>query len=316
LRQTSLAVEDEDGIIAAVKATERGDKAGTALNERVASYFAKQSAAYASAGGAALSDPLLYGNYDVSFVSSGNEQRGNPAGGGYRGGLGKLLFDSRGVYQHIVKATDDADDRPIVINYIVGKAFKAFFLSVILRGRAQALTEEQRKALGASLGPSTVKAEFEPPLLGVSLDVNKPPLFSLRVGPPSSVVLDTPSVTPKVRLGRGSRGSLFVFTRCPQDDPADASDAYKRVLLDERGPLKGRRVGLALSVLGACAARLAWTSLSKAVSATAMAKSALIDAAMRAAFGLAGLVSLLGLAAPSFFVGLFLLFSKGGILDD
>lgn len=38
-------------------------------------------------------------------------------------------------------------------------------------------------------------------------------LINLPIGPKSSVVLTTTYLTPTVRLGKGSRGSLFVFTK-------------------------------------------------------------------------------------------------------
>ena len=41
-----------------------------------------------------------------------------------------------------------------------------------------------------------------------------------RTGPPSSVVLKTTYVDERVRLGKGSRGSLFVFTRGGAADAA------------------------------------------------------------------------------------------------
>jgi hypothetical protein len=39
-------------------------------------------------------------------------------------------------------------------------------------------------------------------------------------GPPSSVQLSTPYLDERVRLGKGSRGSLFVFTRGGAADAA------------------------------------------------------------------------------------------------
>jgi hypothetical protein len=42
-------------------------------------------------------------------------------------------------------------------------------------------------------------------------------------GPPSSVQLSTPYLDERVRLGKGSRGSLFVFTRGGAADEAGES---------------------------------------------------------------------------------------------
>lgn len=46
------------------------------------------------------------------------------------------------------------------------------------------------------------------------------PYYPCRTGPPSSVVLKTTYVDERVRLGKGSRGSLFVFTRGGAADAA------------------------------------------------------------------------------------------------
>ena len=53
---------------------------------------------------------------------------------------------------------------------------------------------------------------FQPPRITLGRDINVP------IGPKSSVVLTTTYLTPTFRLGKGSRGSLFVFTK---GGPAD-----------------------------------------------------------------------------------------------
>ena len=54
---------------------------------------------------------------------------------------------------------------------------------------------------------SALQVSFEPPR------VSLPGGISLAVGPTSSVVLSTTYLDERVRLGRGGRGSSFVFTR-------------------------------------------------------------------------------------------------------
>ncbi len=66
-----------------------------------------------------------------------------------------------------------------------------------LRGRLQAVGD----------AGDTVKVQFEPPELSLGSAV------VLRIGPPSSVQLTTTYLDEHVRLGLGSRGSLFVFRR-------------------------------------------------------------------------------------------------------
>ena len=48
---------------------------------------------------------------------------------------------------------------------------------------------------------------FQPPRLHLGDHID------LAIGPKSSVVLTTTYLTPEVRIGKGSRGSLFVFTK-------------------------------------------------------------------------------------------------------
>jgi len=307
--------DEESAILSAITTSQRGDSANKALNERVANYFNAQSKAYAEAGKVSITDELLFGNYDVSFVSTGDDQRGNPAGGSYRGSFGKLVFDSQGVYQHILPPSK-GDTKPVVINYIVGKFLSWLYLSVILRGKATVVSPEERQkiesrfpggASGSLFTPPTVCANFEPPLLGVSFDLQKPPLFSIRVGPPSSVVLDTPAVTPRVRLGRGSRGSLFVFHRITPVDSNHPSNLYQKVLFDSKGPLKGRRLGLLFAVFGSIVLKACISEIFSSV---------VIGNTWRKIAGVmgGGLISLFA-GVPALFVGLFLIFSKGGILD-
>ena len=52
-----------------------------------------------------------------------------------------------------------------------------------------------------------LQVSFEPPR------VSLPGGISLAVGPSSSVVLSTTYLDERVRLGKGGRGSSFVFTR-------------------------------------------------------------------------------------------------------
>lgn len=50
-----------------------------------------------------LQDPLIFGNYNVAYVSMGDRQYGQPAGGRFRGGLGKLLFRTTLLAQSVLK---------------------------------------------------------------------------------------------------------------------------------------------------------------------------------------------------------------------
>eukprot|EP00271_Cylindrocystis_brebissonii_P009068 TRINITY_DN23685_c0_g1_i1.p1 TRINITY_DN23685_c0_g1~~TRINITY_DN23685_c0_g1_i1.p1 ORF type:complete len:296 (+),score=18.18 TRINITY_DN23685_c0_g1_i1:83-889(+) len=129
-----------------------------------------------------LKSPLIFGDWAVVFTS-------NPtaAGGYYRSLLGRTLLKTKEMVQTIAapnrvgnRVTFDA------LNFVPGK--------VTLEG---AFTAKDNK---------WVDVEFEPPtfLLG---SVN------FKYGGNSRVQLATTYLDERIRLGRGSRGSLFVFRR-------------------------------------------------------------------------------------------------------
>lgn len=238
----TLSIEN---ILVMVNQTEAGINASPAIAKTVDSWIQMKAKEYEDmhTPSTTLEDPKLIGNYEVVFVgmNPSMQREGNPAGGGYRSALGRSIFKNKGLYQHIIPSVvgpQSTGTGLTVINYITGRLFGLFTLSVILRGTVEALPEEERTALmsqfGSILTTSTVKARFEPPLLGLGhcwQGGQERLLVTACLGQPSSVVLDTPYVCEKVRLGRGSRGSTFIFQRT--SDPA--ADGYKAVL--EHRPL-------------------------------------------------------------------------------
>jgi hypothetical protein len=50
-----------------------------------------------------LDDPLVFGNYNVAYVSAGPKQYGQPVGGRFRGTLGKLLFRTTFLGQSVLQ---------------------------------------------------------------------------------------------------------------------------------------------------------------------------------------------------------------------
>ena len=62
-----------------------------------------------------------------------------------------------------------------------------------------------------------MQVNFDPPKLRIGK------VIDLCIGPKSSVVLKTVYLTPTVRLGQGSRGSLFVFKKNAAADAAGQS---------------------------------------------------------------------------------------------
>eukprot|EP00240_Pyramimonas_obovata_P005881 CAMPEP_0118921330 /NCGR_PEP_ID=MMETSP1169-20130426/661_1 /TAXON_ID=36882 /ORGANISM="Pyramimonas obovata, Strain CCMP722" /LENGTH=337 /DNA_ID=CAMNT_0006862043 /DNA_START=68 /DNA_END=1081 /DNA_ORIENTATION=- len=140
---------------------------------------------------APLDNPLLWGNYNVSYVSAGKSQQGNPAGGRFRGKLGKALFQTTVLEQNLY-----APD--VVVNKVGFKLLGFIPGQVTLKGSVTPEPADQKL---------WVRAKFEPPQIAFM------GLPSVSIGPKSSVVLATQYLDERIRLGKGSRGSYFVFTR-------------------------------------------------------------------------------------------------------
>lgn len=155
-------------------------------------------------GSRPLDNDLIFGNYNVAYVSQGNKQDGQPAGGRFRTGLGRFLFRTTRLCQSVVRPD-------VVTNKVELQLFGFLPCAVGLRGTLTSIPEAE----GGVDNADTVKVFFEPPVLTL------PGGIHTRIGPPSSVVLKTTYLDEKVRLGKGSRGSLFVFTRGGESDQAD-----------------------------------------------------------------------------------------------
>jgi hypothetical protein len=219
-----------------------------------------------------LSDPLIYGNYNVSYTLMGNRQYGQPAGGRFRTGLGSLLFKTTGLFQSVLEGG-------VVINKVALRILRCIPCYVGLRGTLVEVKEDGGQSTG-----DTVKVFFDPPVLGFPFGI------SARIGPKSSVVLTTTYVDERVRIGKGSRGSLFVFTR-----GGDADEAQMETV----GLEKTSGAGKAL-IAGVCGGMITigglicWRYIMQGVASIAAA---------------GWIVAMLGI-----FLGV--TFAKGGIIDE
>jgi hypothetical protein len=217
------------------------------------------------AAASSLFDPIL-GNYNVTYTLPPEDKSDDrPVGGKWSR---NPLFSIQRSYQHLVQPTQvqgaaPSDNSAVkeksatsvaqVVNVIVVR-FLLWTVHVILRGDAYALSADERslivlgrRTLAASLSDRTVRADFDPPRIIVSTRVIAPfrrrhspqvaekALVSVSLGPQSSVVLDTPYCDSRIRIGKGSKGSLFVFSRLnPDDDKSSTafaeSDAWRELL--------------------------------------------------------------------------------------
>ncbi|KAJ6329808.1 hypothetical protein OIU76_008602 [Salix suchowensis] len=126
--------------------------------------------------------PLIFGEWDVVYCS-------NPTspGGGYRSALGRLFFRTREMIQ-AVEAPDT------VRNKVSFSALGFLDGEVSLKGKLKALDD------------SWIQVIFEAPQLKVGS-------VEFQYGGESEVKLQITYIDEKIRLGKGSRGSLFVFQR-------------------------------------------------------------------------------------------------------
>lgn len=126
--------------------------------------------------------PLIFGEWDVEYCS-------NPTspGGGYRSTIGRLIFKTNEMVQ-VVEAPD------IVRNKVAFSAFGILNGEVSLKGKLKALDEKW------------IQVIFEPPELKFGV-------LEFQYGGESEVKLEITYIDDKIRLGKGSRGSLFVFVR-------------------------------------------------------------------------------------------------------
>mmetsp|Transcript_15635 Transcript_15635/g.28257 ORF Transcript_15635/g.28257 Transcript_15635/m.28257 type:complete len:346 (-) Transcript_15635:312-1349(-) len=163
----------------------------------------------------------VLGNYNVTHVipSKPNEK---PVGGKWSRGPAQALLKTRRQLQHLLapKRTNSVAEAVNVISMsALGDSFR---IHVILRGDAFPVTRlerqdiVQKRQISGGLSPRTVRADFDPPRIVVAR--GKFSLLNLSVGPPSSVVLDTPYCDERIRIGKGSRGSWFIFKPCFDDE--------------------------------------------------------------------------------------------------
>ncbi|EYU22076.1 hypothetical protein ABFS82_01G042500 [Erythranthe guttata] len=126
--------------------------------------------------------PLIFGEWDVLYCS-------NPTspGGGYRSAVGRIFFKTKEMMQ-AVEAPD------IVRNRVSFSLFGFVDGEVSLKGKLTALDEKW------------IQVVFEAPELKVGG-------FEFSYGGESEVKLQITYIDEKIRLGKGSRGSLFVFQR-------------------------------------------------------------------------------------------------------
>lgn len=126
--------------------------------------------------------PLIFGEWDVVYCSVPTSP-----GGGYRSAFGRLIFKTNEMIQ-VIQAPDT------VRNKVSFCAFGFFNGEVSLEGKLKALDDKW------------IQVIFEPPVLTIGA-------LDFKYGGQSEVKLEITYIDEKIRLGKGSRGSVFVFQR-------------------------------------------------------------------------------------------------------
>jgi len=271
-----------DMLLAAVEGTDRGILATTERKERIACLISQLESA--GQGRDFFADGTLYGKYEVVYVGAPSSRIANPAGGRWRGRVGRFFLPTRGIYQHLLCGSDG----PLAVNYVELSFLGLFTVMVVLRGPTTKLEPEERSQVAndrntpGGLSCNSVRASFDPPKIALGLRAPGNlrrwlPLLRLGVGPSSKVVLDAPYVDERIRIGKGASGIRFVFLRTQEAK----ADAWQRVI--ERPLVSVRLLGGMLVVAGAAGlgqvamlgAPLVWTApwLTVAVLGLAFASS-------------------------------------------
>ncbi|XP_065849307.1 probable plastid-lipid-associated protein 8, chloroplastic [Euphorbia lathyris] len=176
---TETPEELVDAILSKVSLSDGGVKLSSEEHEQV-SEVAQQLQRFCVAE--PVKCPLIFGEWDVVYCS-----RPTSPGGGYRSAFGRLFFKTKEMIQ-------DVEAPDIIRNKVAFSLFGFLDGEVSLKGKLIALDE------------SWIQVIFEAPQLKVGA-------LDFQYGGQSEVKLQITYIDENIRLGKGSRGSLFVFQR-------------------------------------------------------------------------------------------------------
>ena len=140
---------------------------------------------------------LLLRECEVVYVSQSSSVRANAAGGKYRGRVGRLLFRTEHLFQHVLPPAEpesaDLPSPPSAVNVIQFKLLGLFAGAAVLAGRwrradGAAELAQLRGNSTRELSPTnTVCVDFEPPRVFFGREGGA---VALSIGPSSKVGLD------------------------------------------------------------------------------------------------------------------------------
>ena len=185
-----------------VEPTDRGVSASQDLREEIDGVIQELEGSWQGADAFAQPEYLLR-RTEVAYVGQTKSVRANAAGGKYRGRMGRLLFKTDTLFQHVLS------EQSVAVNVIKFKLFGLFSGSAVLPG-------VWRQKSGNSIA-----VQFQPPRLAIG------PL-NLRFGPTSEVTLNVTYLDENLRICRGgSSGVPFVFRADTCRDGASLEAASK-----------------------------------------------------------------------------------------
>ena len=124
-----------DEVLDAIEGTDSGRKMSPEQRDATDANLAELESIGKTQVPNSLADPLIFGDYDVTYVSTGGRQIGNPAGGRFRGGLGAMLFRTIGLEQNLYEPN-------VVVNRVAFLVLGLIPGEVVLNGTFAALTAE------------------------------------------------------------------------------------------------------------------------------------------------------------------------------
>ena len=170
-----------DDLLDVVSKTDRGVRAKEGTRTIIDGLIARLERSYKGAD-ASETPEWLYRDSEVVYVGQRSSKRANAAGGRFRGRVGRLLFRTTALYQHIQKDGDG-------LRAVNANRFRFLGLlpgCAVLRGSAE--KDNDLEALSAKFGralsENTLRASFERPKIAFG------PLVC-EAGPSSVVRLDT-----------------------------------------------------------------------------------------------------------------------------
>jgi hypothetical protein len=206
----------------------------------------------------------LIGYYNVSYTLTSNS-KDNPVGGKWT--RSQSLWNIKRTMQHVLPLNSEKNDAAVaqVVNLIYLECLWGILpIWIILRGDAVLISKDnneqvqeqyskkKRQQLVPNLSKRTVRAYFDKPRIALGKVL-------ISFGPTSSVVLDTPYMDNRIRLGvGGTSGTKFVFRRLPKDDK-EAIDAWKWIL-EKPSMITKNNSSLSLLIVGLLSS-YGWTIL-------------------------------------------------------